>query len=98
MEHAINVTLHCVTTDLVAVLRVDFATFHSSGAAVAAIVRTPWVVVVVVAVAVSKVLGRSTIFLGIEALALQNRITFASDAQLTHARTRTPLSASQYFL
>ena len=68
--------LHCVTTDLLAILRYNLATFNSAGAAVAAIVRTPWAVVVVVAIAVSKVLGRCTTFLGVDALALQNGITF----------------------
>ena len=76
MEHAVSVILHCVTTDLLAVLRYNLSTCNSAGAAVAAIVRTPWVVVVVVAIAVSKVIGRSTSFLGVDALALQNGSAF----------------------
>ena len=48
------------TTDLAAVLLANFTTGHSLGAAVAAIVRTPFVVVLVVAVAVSLVLREST--------------------------------------
>merc|ERR1739848_478696 len=45
---------------LVAVRLLDYATFHAFGAAITAIERTPFVVVVVVAVAVSLVTWRST--------------------------------------
>ena len=44
-------------TNLRAVLRFDFTTSHSLGAAVTAIIPTPFVVVLVVAVAVSLVIG-----------------------------------------
>ena len=47
------------TTDLAAVLRFHFTTGHSLGAAVTAIVRTTFVVVLVVAVAVSLVVGHA---------------------------------------
>ena len=56
--HAVDAMLRCITTNLVAVLLVDFTTFHGAGTAVAAVVRTSFVVVAVVAVPVSKVLGR----------------------------------------
>ena len=51
-----------------------YATFHSFGAAVAAIVLTSFVVVAIIAVAVSKVLGRYTTSLGVDALTLQKEI------------------------
>ena len=71
MAYAVGVKLHCATTNLFAVLLYQFATFHSAVTAVAAIVRAPWIVVFVVTIAVSKVLGRPTTSLGIDALALQ---------------------------
>ena len=66
--------LHCITTNLVTVIFHHFATFHSVGTAVTAIVLTSFVVVAVVAVAVSKVLGRYTTSLGVDALTLQKEM------------------------
>ena len=56
-------TVLSLKTDLLAVRFVDCTTGHTFGAAVTAIVRTPFIVVVVVAVAVSLVTWSSTGFL-----------------------------------
>ena len=50
-------------TDLLAVSLLHFATFHTFGTAVAAIVSTPFVVVIVVTVAICYVTGSPTSFL-----------------------------------
>ena len=65
------------STDLFAISRAHFATFHCFGAAVTAIVITAFVVVVVIAVAVSLVLNvsarnrRLALVLWVDTLALQ---------------------------
>ena len=66
--------MHCITANLVTVLLHHFATFHSVGTAVTAIVLTSFVVVAIIAVAVSKVLGRYTTSLGVDALTLQKEM------------------------
>ena len=78
MVHAVEIKLHYVMANLVAVLLHHLTTFHGAGTAVAAIVLTPFVVVLIVAVAVSKVLGKSTTFMGVDALALQRTIALIS--------------------
>ena len=64
--HAVYAILHYIITNLLAVLLHHFVTFHSAGTTVAAIVRTSFVVVVIVTIAVSKVRERSTTFLGVD--------------------------------
>ena len=48
------------TTDLIAILFLHDSAFHTFGAAVAAIVGTPFIVVAIIAIAVSLVLRRPT--------------------------------------
>ena len=50
--------LASITTDLLAVIRFHFASFHSFRAAIATVVRTTFIVVHVVAIAVALVLGK----------------------------------------
>ena len=48
-----------LTTDLVAVILLHYASFHGFGATVTAIVRTAFVVVIVIAVTIALVINRS---------------------------------------
>ena len=58
----LHTTSPAFRTDLDAIIRFDFAIGHGLWAAITAVERTPFVVVLVVAVAVSLVFGESAFF------------------------------------